>query len=270
MGYEYNKINQTCKKWWQAIRGHPVRALLVLLVLVSLTIGQSFFSAIGDQLARPKPSLKGTKNRQIAHIAFENTKPSKQAVAEGVSIADLGAGRDIRIEINTIIQEQVPPLAGRPSRTENRIFLYERYGGEWHTSNDEPILFASDQAFLRNEFVAGRKYRFTPTIHNGSEMVTLANPVQLYINLPTELQVVRPKLWVISGADSGSTQYVARVPDAIPPRTGGTLNESLFIVFPKPGRYFATYSIHGTTSKGEGFSTERRTLYFELTGGPGA
>ncbi len=270
MSYEYGKINQIRKGWWQAIRKHPVRALFAAAGLIFVVVASSFFSAIGDQMARPKLSLEGAKNKQIARIEFENSRPSNQAVVEGVNIADLRAGRDIRIEINTIVQEQIPPLAGRPPSIENRIFLYERYGGEWHTSNDEPILFANNQAVLRNKFVEGNVYRFTPTIHNGSEIVTLANPVHLYINLPTGLQVARPKLWVISGTDSGFTQYVARIPAAIPPGTGSTLNESLFVIFQKPGRYLATYSIHGTTSKGEGFLTDRRTLYFELTDDPGA
>ncbi len=83
MSYEYDKINQTCKKWWQVIRRHPVRALLTLLVLASAAVASSFFSAIGDQMARPKPSLEGAKNRQIARIEFENARPFVDRVVLG-------------------------------------------------------------------------------------------------------------------------------------------------------------------------------------------
>ena len=163
------------------------------------------------------------------------------------------------------IEAQVPPPQEIPTqKIEQKIFLYERYGGEWQTSNREPILFTSDTAVLRKKFVAGAEYRFTPTVHNSSRTVTLANPVQLYINLPTELVIRKPKLWVIADIDE-FTQYVANIPADIPPGASNTLNESLFITFPGPGRYPATYSIHGTTRTGEGFSTDRRTLYFELT-----
>lgn len=72
---EYDKISQTLRRWQQAVRRHPVKVLLVLLALASLTIGRSFLSAIGDQLARPKPLLEGEKNKQIASIEFENRWP---------------------------------------------------------------------------------------------------------------------------------------------------------------------------------------------------
>jgi len=163
------------------------------------------------------------------------------------------------------IEAQIPPPQEiPPQKIEQKIFLYERYGGEWQTSNKEPILFTSDTAVLRKKFVAGAEYRFTPTVHNSSRTVTLADPIQLYINLPTELVVKKPRLWVIADIDE-FTQYVANIPADIPPGASNTLNESLFITFPGPGRYPATYSIHGTTRTGEGFATDRRTLNFELT-----
>ena len=173
------------------------------------------------------------------------------------------AVQDFQVQLS--IEVQIRPSAETPPPVENRIFLYERYGGEWHTSNKEPILFVNNQAVLRNKFGEGREYRFTPTVHNGSKTVTLVNPVQLYINLPTELKVKKPSLWVIADVDNEFTQYTASIPADIPPGTGNTLNESLFIVFPRPGRYRSTYSIHGTTSTGEGFATERRAFDFVLT-----
>ena len=39
------------------------------------------------------------------------------------------------------IEAHIPPSQETPPQIERRIFLYERYGGEWHTSNKEPILF---------------------------------------------------------------------------------------------------------------------------------
>lgn len=230
-----------------------IREIVVGAVVILVGGWLMFFLGPHDKVARP------------SQTALEVSDMQQLPEVEGVNIRNLKAGRDINIAINIRVQEQVPPSADMLFHIENRIFLYERYGGEWHTSNNEPILFTNDQTFLRNKFDAGRDYRFTPTIHNGSKTVTLMNPVQLYINLPKELKVKKPDLWVIASIDDEFTQYAASIHDNIPPGTGNTLNESLFIIFPGPGRYPATYSMHGTTSKGEGFSTDRRTLYFELT-----
>ncbi len=83
MNYEYDKINQTCKKWWQAIRRDPIRAFFVLLFLAFVTFATSFLSSIGDQLARPKSLSEGTKNKQIASIEFESEKPFVDRVVYG-------------------------------------------------------------------------------------------------------------------------------------------------------------------------------------------
>ncbi len=87
MSYEYDKINQAFKKWWRAIRRHPVKTLFVLLFLASLTSASSFFSAIGDQLARPKPSLEGAKSKQVASIEFENGRPFVDRMVYGDDLA---------------------------------------------------------------------------------------------------------------------------------------------------------------------------------------
>lgn len=195
--------------------------------------------------------------RQIVGIANGCQDEREVMERRQKSAMDFLVQRSIEVQIP-------PPQEIPPQKIEQKIFLYERYGGEWQTSNREPILFTSDTAVLRKKFVAGAEYRFTPTIHNSSRSATLASPVQLYLNLPTELAVKKPRLWVIADVDE-FTQYVANIPADIPPGASNTLNESLFIVFPRPGRYRATYSIHGTTRTGEGFTTDRRTLYFELT-----
>lgn len=85
MNYEYGKINQIRKGWWQAIRKHPLRALLALLVLAFVVVASSFFSGIGDQLARPRSSLTGGKDRQSVRIDFESERPFVDRVVLGDS-----------------------------------------------------------------------------------------------------------------------------------------------------------------------------------------
>ena len=83
MSYEYGKINQIRKGWWQAIRKHPVKALLALLVVVFVVVASSFFSAIGDQLARPKSPLGDKTNKRTIRITYTNTSPFVDRVVYG-------------------------------------------------------------------------------------------------------------------------------------------------------------------------------------------
>ncbi|MBI3312416.1 MAG: hypothetical protein HYZ88_02705 [Candidatus Omnitrophica bacterium] len=164
------------------------------------------------------------------------------------------------------IDKQIPSdeWTKAPLNIKEKIFLYERYGGEWQTSNKEPIVFTSDEAVLRNKFAEEKVYRFTPMIYNKNEGETISDP-EIYINLPAELKIMNPRLWRLTD-DVDGLQYHAGLPESnIPPFSMLGINESLFIVFPKPGRYEASYSIKGTTKKGVGVSVDNRKFYFDLT-----
>lgn len=169
-----------------------------------------------------------------------------------------------RLYAQKAIQEQIPPTVEVSSRIEDKIFLYERYGNEWHTSMREPILFTNDKAFLKNRFEKDRAYRFTPTIYNGNKRVALADPVQLYIELPEEIEVEQTSLWVHTDSDGVINAYFANIRSEIPPGGGTTINESLFLKFLEPGRYKARYYIKGRTTTGEGFEPIVRTVEFVL------
>lgn len=165
---------------------------------------------------------------------------------------------------NQSIKSQTQALPTTPHTSTKRIFLYERYGGEWHTSNREPIVFVNNNAFLRSHFVKGKTYRFTPMIRNAHETVALATGVGLFIELPKTLTVQPPTLWRITDSEGDVVDYYAEMAE-IPPGASMGINESLFITFPSPGRYRVRYVIQGRATTGEGFEQIARTFYFELT-----
>jgi len=162
------------------------------------------------------------------------------------------------------IEQQIPKQSEEIKLTiDKKIFLLEKYGGEWHGSPVKPIVFSDEKSILRSTFTEGRKYRFTPTIYNGNRSITIS--AELFLNLPSEVTVDETKLWRLTDKDGEFNQYAAIFPINVPPESTNTMNESIFLSFPKPGRYKATYSIHGTGSNGEGFTTGIRAFYFELT-----
>ena len=136
--------------------------------------------------------------------------------------------------------EPSPPIA-------TRVFLIERYGAEWHATKQEPILFADNGAFLRNRYVPNKEYSLTPTVANLSNAVLL--DVEIYLNLPKEITVKKPKLWEETGPYEEGIQYRAQLP-SVAPGTTNTVNEILKLTFPRPGRYKATYSVHGRSGTG--------------------
>lgn len=196
-----------------------------------------------------------TKQKRIVFIMIGLAALTILLIPE---IIDMVARKSVKSQA----QAYVKFFAKQP--VSQRVLLYERYGGEWHTSNKEPILFTNNLSFLRAPYTEGRQYRFTPTVQNTNPGVTLIAPVQVFINFPPGVIVKQPIMWVISDTSNG-TQVSGTIPGGIPPDMSNTLNESLFLTFSKPDRYEVSYTIHGTTATGEGFSTQRRTFFFHLT-----
>jgi hypothetical protein len=50
MSIEHKDFERTIRGWWQAIKGHPVRAPILLVILVLLIIAASFLGEIGTRL----------------------------------------------------------------------------------------------------------------------------------------------------------------------------------------------------------------------------
>jgi hypothetical protein len=71
-------------------------------------------------------------------------------------------------------------------------------------------------------------------------------------------------MWVLTEKDSESATYYARIPAEIHPGGGMTINESLFLKFPKAGRYPVRYIILSRTTKGEGIERIERRFDFVL------
>ncbi len=166
--------------------------------------------------------------------------------------------------LNREAREIAQPFIEETQPIEKKILLYERYGGEWHTSNREPIFFTSNQAYLRNHFVAGKAYRFMPMIYNGNENVSLAAGVELYIEFPPGLTFQETKMWRIADIKPGSTTFYTQIPVEIHPGGSMGINESLFIIFPGKGRHPVKYYIRGRRVTGEGFKQIVRNFDFVM------
>ena len=147
-----------------------------------------------------------------------------------------------------------PPL-------ENRIVLSERYGGEWHSSNEFRIRL-DNNAVLRNRFVEGNYYRFTPTVDNLTPRSALIGVI-LFLDIPAELDIKPTKIWRIAEITGKVKEYFAVI-DEVPFGISMGIDESLFVRFPHPGKYPVRYTIAGRTTTA-GLPKIQRQFVFELT-----
>ena len=149
-------------------------------------------------------------------------------------------------------------IAGPP--LERKITLYERYGGEWHMTNDTEIMLPKNNSALKNRFVEGKEYRFTPMVDNKVPGKALIG-VYLFFNMPKELTISPTRLWRTGDVRSKLTSYYGQIGN-IPSGMSGGIDESFFIRFPGPGKYPIHYVIVGVAPSG--FSKIERQFIFEL------
>ena len=155
-------------------------------------------------------------------------------------------------------------LAGIP--IESKTVMFERYGGEWQSSNEFQIKLPDKHA-LQAPFMAGHVYRFTPMLQHEKRGALLTS-VSLFIRIPNGVQVQQTRLWRITDIGSKYTTYWAMIPSVQYGIYSG-IDESLFLTFSKADTYPIPYTIIGTVVEGaaiRSLNPIKRVFAFRLNG----
>lgn len=144
-----------------------------------------------------------------------------------------------------------------------RIFLYERWGGEWGQPGLQIALNQTDG--LRATFVPGKEYRITPGVaHELSD--TRLRGVQMYLKIPVAITVrlESPTRWVHADTRFGFHEYYFNILAEIASGFGENSTEPMWLTFPQAGRYPIFYSITGETTTGGVFSKVDESFLIQL------
>ncbi len=155
-------------------------------------------------------------------------------------------------------------LAGTP--IERRIFLRERYGGEWQYPPGTHVIL-NKKSVLKKPFVEGAYYALTPAILNdNSQDSHVAVIVTMFLYFPSDIVVKQPRFWRPAEAREGFQPYFASISQPISPGIEDTVDETLQLKFPRPGQYRIPYSISGTAiTTGKALKTVGGWFTIELT-----
>jgi hypothetical protein len=153
----------------------------------------------------------------------------------------------------------IPLLVSGPP-IERRILLRERYGGEWQYPYGTHVPL-NRRTVLTKRFTEGAYYSLTPAVLNDNRTASITATV--FLNLPAEIEVQRPRFWRPAEARQGFQPYFAWISE-VPPGMENTVDEILRLKFPRPGRYRIPYSISGTAD-GNGFKPIHGWFTIELT-----
>lgn len=144
-------------------------------------------------------------------------------------------------------------------KVRENIFLAERYGGEWHKTNDEAILFLrrnGEPDILRKAYnpnlpeEPGLWPRFTPQLcHNVRGL--LIPRATIYLKIPNEITVAplpshvpppQDQEWTLAKTDDKWKHYYTTVVRATDRLSAGVMR-SLALKFPKAGQYPIEYIV---------------------------
>jgi hypothetical protein len=110
-----------------------------------------------------------------------------------------------------------------------------------HTLGTDPV--PVEGKVFRHQFKAKHGFRLTPTISNDND-IPLYEP-RIVISVPEEVSAKeQPRLWQIN-IGQGYRQFFAEGFGPILRGVSRGPNESIYLIFPRPGQYSVKYSVSG-------------------------
>lgn len=148
-----------------------------------------------------------------------------------------------------------------------RIFLLERYGGEWGGDNERDLVL-DNRGIAQNKFVSGKEdYRLTPAVilaesDDPFEPLISLIGIKIFISFPREITITNSKSWLFNGERNGYKVYATSL-ESIDNGTLASSREPLRMMFPESKPYIIPYSISGRTTAGA-FKRIDRTFVLNL------